>query len=82
VPVPTIFLIDNNNQIVEMKDHPYDSEELLQKLLARWPSVLAGDQMNGDAPVKWLLVSREVGRRTDVIDSSRELAACVSVGGA
>jgi hypothetical protein len=61
MPVPTIFLIDDNNRIVEMKDRPYDSELLLQELLAKFPSVLAGDQMNGDAPVKWLLVAREVG---------------------
>jgi len=61
MPVPTIFLIDNNNKIVEMKDQPYDSEELLQKLLAQYPSVLAGDQMNSNTPVKWLLVAREAG---------------------
>jgi len=61
MPVPTIFLIDDNNKIVEMKDQPYDSEDLLQKLLAQFPSVLAGDQMSVGAPVKWLLVSREAG---------------------
>lgn len=61
MPVPTIFLIDDTHKITEMKDQPYDSEGLLQELLAQFPSVLAGDQMNGGAPVKWLLVSREVG---------------------
>ena len=61
MPVPTIFLIDDNKKIVEMKDQPYDSEGLLQELLAQCPSVLAGDQMSGSAPLKWLLVSREAG---------------------
>jgi hypothetical protein len=61
MPVPTIFLIDDNKKIVEMKDQPYGSEELLQELLAQFPSVLAGDQMSGQVPLKWLLVSREVG---------------------
>jgi hypothetical protein len=61
MPVPTIFLIDNNNAILEMKDEPYDSEERLQTFLANYPSVLAGDQMNPNAPVKWLLVKREAG---------------------
>lgn len=60
MPVPTIFLM-NNGEIVEMKDQPYDSEDVLQSLLAKHPSVLAGDQMNGSIPVKWLLVQREAG---------------------
>jgi hypothetical protein len=44
-----------------MNDQPYDSERLLQELLAKYPSVLAGDQMNGSDPVKWLFVAREAG---------------------
>jgi hypothetical protein len=59
MPVPTIFLIDNNNEIVEMYDKPYDTERTLQELLEKFPSVLAGDQMSATAPVKWLLVERE-----------------------
>ena len=61
MPVPTIFLIDNKNEIVEMKDQPYDSEGLLQELLAQCPSVLAGDQISRSAPLTWLLVAREAG---------------------
>jgi hypothetical protein len=61
MPVPTIFLIRNNGEIAEMSDQPYDSEALLQELLAKYPSVLAGDQMSGSDPVKWLLVAREAG---------------------
>jgi len=61
MPVPTIFLIDGKNEIIEMKDQPYDSEQLLQELLAQFPTVLAGDQMSGGIPVKWLLVAREAG---------------------
>jgi hypothetical protein len=51
MPVPTIFLIDSKGEIVEMSDQPYNSEQLLQELLAKYPSVLAGDQMKGSAPV-------------------------------
>jgi hypothetical protein len=61
MPVPTIFLINGNGEIVELSDQPYDSERLLQELLAKYPNVLAGDQMGGGAPVKWLLVAREAG---------------------
>ena len=61
MPVPTIFLIGDGGEIVEMTDQAYDSEALLQELLAKYPTVLAGDQMSGSAPLKWLLVAREAG---------------------
>ncbi|QDU36857.1 hypothetical protein Mal4_11570 [Maioricimonas rarisocia] len=43
-----------------MDESPYDSELLLQELLAHHPDLLAGEQMNGDAPRRWLLVTREM----------------------
>ncbi len=61
MPAPTIFLINKNNEIVELSNHPYDSERRLQELLSKFPNILAGDQMSGGTPVKWLLVSREGG---------------------
>jgi len=53
-----IFLIQADEQLVEMTEQPYDSEDLLQALLAKHPSLLAGDQF-GTAPRRWLLVGRE-----------------------
>ncbi len=64
-----IYLIQENGQLVdckerkslmEMKEQAYDSEELLQQLLVKYPNLLAGDQMNSISPRRWLLVSREV----------------------
>lgn len=55
-----IFLLQANDQLVPMTEQAYDSEALLQQLLARHPSLLAGDQMNVSAARRWLLVSREV----------------------
>ncbi len=46
--------------LVEMTEQPYGTEELLQKLLADYPNLLAGDQIDRDVPRRWLLVSREV----------------------
>lgn len=43
-----------------MREQPYDSEELLQRWLARYPDLLAGDQLAG-SPRRWLLVKREAG---------------------
>src|SRR2546429_134359 len=41
-----------------MTEAPYDSEEVLQALLARFPDLLGGDQL-GSSPRRWLLVGRE-----------------------
>jgi hypothetical protein len=57
--MPAIFLLTNGTQLQEMHESPYESEELLQKLLADFPSILAGDQFDGEEPKRWLLVSRE-----------------------
>jgi len=56
-----IFLIQNDGQLVEMREQPYDSEALLQRLLADYPNLLAGDQINTNEPRRWLLVTREAG---------------------
>ena len=56
-----IFLVKDDGQLVEMSESPYESEDFLQGLLARYPSLLAGSQINPDAPRRWLLISREAG---------------------
>lgn len=58
---PGIFLIQDNDELVEMNEHPYDSEKLLQSLLARYPALLAGSQIDTAAPRRWLLIERECG---------------------
>lgn len=54
-----IFLIQDNGQLIEMTAQQYDSEDLLQELLAKYPNLLAGDQMDNKSPRRWLLISRE-----------------------
>ncbi len=54
-----MFLIQSDGQLVEMLEKPYSSEDLLQGLLAKYPNLLAGDQINNANPRKWLLISRE-----------------------
>ena len=54
-----IFLIQNDEQLVAMKEQKYDSEDLLQELLAKYPNLMAGDQMDSKSPRRWLLISRE-----------------------
>ena len=55
-----IYLIQDGGGLVEMRESPYDSEALLQKLLAQYPNLLAGDQINAAKPRRWLLVTREM----------------------
>lgn len=54
-----IFLVTDNHNLVSMTQEPYDSEDLLQDLLARYPDLLASDQI-GIGPRRWLLISREI----------------------
>lgn len=54
-----IFLI-RDGKLVELLDRPYDSEHLLQTLLADYPGLIAGRQIDSDFPRRWLLVSREM----------------------
>jgi hypothetical protein len=54
-----IFLLQGDD-LVEMRQQPYDSEDVLQTLLENYPNLLAGEQFAG-APLRWLLIKREVG---------------------
>ena len=47
--------------LVAMAEARYDAEEVLQRLLAEYPDLLAGDQMRPSEPRRWLLITREAG---------------------
>jgi hypothetical protein len=55
-----IFLITENNQLVEMQSSLYESEDKLQALIAQFPRLLASCSEEPDN-AQWLLISREVG---------------------
>jgi hypothetical protein len=59
-----IYLIQADEQLVEMVEQPYDSEDVLQTLLAKYPNLLAGDQP-GSTGRRWLLVGREASLPTE-----------------
>lgn len=58
---PGIFLIQTNGELLQMNEQPYDSENLLQSLLAKYPDLLAGNQIDPSEPRRWLLIERECG---------------------
>ena len=56
-----IYTLHGDGTLETMDETPYAAEELLQRLLAEHPDLLAGDQLDPTEPLKWLLVTREMG---------------------
>jgi len=57
-----IFLISKDKRaLVPMQETGYTTEDELQDYLARHPDLLPGDQIDPEAPRRWLLVAREMG---------------------
>ena len=54
-----IFLIKEGNELIEMEEETYVSEDVLQDIIAKYPNLLAGDQIDENEPRKWVLVQRE-----------------------
>lgn len=50
---------DDDGDLVEMTEDRYDREALLQRDLADFPKLLAGDRMGAAEPRRWALVARE-----------------------
>lgn len=55
-----IYLLGNGSDLLPMEEARYDSEDLLQSMLAQYPDLLAGEQINSEEPRRWLLVTREM----------------------
>ena len=55
-----IYLLNDKSELTPMEEAPYDSELLLQEMLASHPDLLAGEQINSEDPRRWLLVTREM----------------------
>lgn len=55
-----IYLIQDDDRLVEMTEQPYNSEDQLQELLETYPNLIAGDQIDRATPRRWLLISRDV----------------------
>ena len=55
-----IYLLNDNSDLIAMEESPYDSEKLLQELLAKHPDLLAGEQIDSETPRRWLLITREM----------------------
>lgn len=56
-----IFLIQSDGSLVELTEEAYDSESLLQELLAKYPNLLSGNRASPEQLRRWLLIKREMG---------------------
>lgn len=56
-----IFLVQGKERLTPMIETGYEKEVDLQALLADYPDLLPGDQINFEEPRRWILVAREVG---------------------
>lgn len=56
-----IYLIDENEGLKTLEAKQYDSEALLQRLIAEYPALLPGYQIEPKDPRRWVLVKQEIG---------------------
>ena len=56
-----IFLVEGQRKLTPMTETSYVKEDDLQALLADYPDLLPGDQIDFENPRRWLLVARELG---------------------
>jgi len=55
-----IFLVEGKRRLTPMTETSYEREDDLQALLADYPDLLPGDQIDLENPRHWILVAREV----------------------
>jgi len=55
-----IYVLGDGDELHPLGESLYEAESVLQKLLADYPDLLAGEQVNPSDPRRWLLISREV----------------------
>lgn len=60
MPSDGVYLVSAEG-MTEMRHARYETEDLLQRLLERYPALLSGRQVNPAQPREWLLIAREQG---------------------
>ena len=62
-----IYHLNEHGHLEAMKEERFALEDKLQELVAKYPKLLSGEQMDPDDPRRWILVGREQGI-ADVVD--------------
>jgi hypothetical protein len=66
-----MHILGSDGQLAPLIEEPYESEELLQRLLADAPELIPGELIDERDPPRWLLISRETGL---VLDGAAKLS--------
>lgn len=66
-----IYLIQDGDRLIRMEQTDYAREEDFQQLLQEFPELLAGEQIDGGDPRRWLFVAREAGIPSEVEGTNR-----------
>lgn len=66
-----IYLIQDDDRLVELMEQPYDSEDQIQELLETYPNLLAGDEVDRVTSRRWLLIARDITIPAEEDDGSR-----------
>ncbi len=65
------FLLQGEDSLVSMEPASFAKEDDFQRLVSRFPQLLAGDQINPQNPRRWLLIRREHPVSTGEIGASQ-----------
>jgi len=52
-----IYLVEKDGTLRSLEEQIYNSEDMIQTLLEKYPDLLAGEQIDESSPRRWLLVS-------------------------
>lgn len=66
-----IFILNNNQSLVELNESAFVTEKQFQELLENYPKLISGSQINPENPRKWLLISREFGVPDEDLGSNK-----------
>ena len=56
-----IYHLNEQGHLEPMTEEPFTLEDKLQQLVAQYPKLLSGEQMDPNNPRRWILVGREQG---------------------
>ena len=49
-----LFILKEDGALIGLSETEYEAESLLQELLAKYPELMPGDQIDSAAPRRWL----------------------------
>jgi len=66
-----VFLIKEEDELIEIDERALSSESHLQDLLYKYPQLLPGEQIDPSSPRRWLAISKEEGLPDDENSANR-----------